>query len=54
MNEICHNTDGSFYCDCEIGYQEKGSEDCPDENHRQTLNFESLISQPNHQLYLAW
>ena len=26
MNEICHNTDGSFYCDCEIGYQEKGSE----------------------------
>ena len=28
--------------------------DCPDENHRQTLNFESLISQPNHQLYLAW
>lgn len=25
-NEVCHNTDGSFYCDCEIGYQERGSE----------------------------
>ena len=24
-NEICHNTEGSFYCDCEEGYQEQGS-----------------------------
>ena len=26
VNEVCHNTDGSFYCDCEIGYQERGYE----------------------------
>ena len=24
MNEICHNTLGSFYCDCEAGYQDPG------------------------------
>ena len=37
-NEICHNTEGSFYCDCEEGYQEQ----CSSNNNRlifQDLNF---------------
>ena len=41
MNEICHNTDGSFYCDCEIGYQEKGSEGLS--GRKPSSNFELRI-----------